>query len=381
MIEGLYLHIPFCARRCAYCDFNTYEGLQTLIPAYLEALAADLALSTRGEDGAALKSVFFGGGTPSLLPPSAVARLLKGVRQAFPRSAGLEVSLEANPGTVEGGTLAALRQAGVNRLSLGVQAVQDRALKALGRIHDASQAAQAVRLAQAADFERLSVDLMFGLPGQTMEEWEQSLAWAVDLGLPHISFYGLSVEPGTRFHQLQAQGRLELPEEGLQADMYLRGVELLAAAGLQRYEISNFARPGQACQHNRLYWLNRETLGLGAGGWSYLGGERFSRCRDPKAYIQALAQGRVPKEESEHLRGLAARGEAAYLRLRLAEGVDLAAWEAEFQRPWEEDFSGQTSALVAKGLLVREDGHVRIPTPALPLANEVFREFVFNSEM
>jgi oxygen-independent coproporphyrinogen-3 oxidase len=310
-----------------------------------------------------------------------VGRLLKGVRQAFPKAGELEVSLEANPGTVESGTFAALRQAGVNRLSLGVQASQDRALKALGRIHDARQAAQAVRSAQAAGFERLSVDLMFGLPGQTMQEWEQSLAWALDLGLTHISFYGLSLEPGTPFYQQRTEGRLELPEDGLQADMYLRGVELRAAAGLERYEISNFAKPGQACQHNRLYWLNRETLGLGAGAWSYLQGERFSRCPDPKAYVQALAQGRFPKEESQRQRGLAARGEAAYLRLRLAEGVDLKAWEAEFQRPWEADFNGQTLALRAKGLLVMEGGHLRLPIRALPLANEVFREFVFDTEL
>jgi len=380
MIEGLYLHIPFCARRCAYCDFNTYEGLESLIPSYVEALAADLGRSTRGEDGSALKSVFFGGGTPSLLPPELVDRLLESVRQAFPRAGALEVSLEANPGAVEASSFKALRQAGVNRLSLGVQAIQDRALLALGRIHDAAQAEKAVRLAQEAGFERLSVDLMFGLPGQSMQEWEQSLDWALGMGLGHISFYGLSVEPGTRFHHLQAQGRLELPEEGLQADMYTLGVQRLAEAKFARYEISNFAKPGQACQHNRLYWLNRETLGLGAGAWSYLNGERYGRTRDPKAYIQELGQGLARKQESECLKGLAARGEAAYLRLRLAEGVDLAAWAQEFGRDWEADFNGQTSALLGKGLLKMEAGRVYIPDPALPLANEVFREFVTSSE-
>jgi oxygen-independent coproporphyrinogen-3 oxidase len=380
MIEGLYLHIPFCARRCAYCDFNTYEGLEALIPRYVEALAADLARSTRGEEGEALKSVFFGGGTPSLLPPERVASLLVRVRQAFPRAKELEVSLEANPGAVEAGSFEALRQAGVNRLSLGVQAIQDRALKALGRIHDAAQAERAVRLAQAAGFERLSVDLMFGLPGQSMQEWEQSLDWALGLGLAHISFYGLSVEPGTRFHALQAQGRLELPEEGLQADMYSLGVQRLASVGLARYEVSNFAKPGHACQHNRLYWLNRETLGLGAGAWTFMGGERFGRTRDPKAYAQELDAGPARKQESESLKGLAARGEAAYLRLRLAEGVDLASWAKEFDRDWDADFNGQTSALLAKGLLQRQGGRLYIPDQALPLANEVFREFVISTE-
>jgi oxygen-independent coproporphyrinogen-3 oxidase len=381
MIEGLYLHIPFCARRCAYCDFNTYEGLEALIPSYVAALSADLARSALGDDGAALKSVFFGGGTPSLLPPELVAELLLRVRQAFPRAQALEASLEANPGAVEASSFKALRRAGINRLSLGVQASQDRALKALGRIHDSAQAERAVRLAQEAGFERLSVDLMFGLPGQSMQEWQQSLDWALGLGLSHISFYGLSVEPGTRFHALQAQGRLELPEEGLQADMYLAGVARLAAAGLVRYEISNFAKPGQACQHNRLYWLNRDTLGLGAGAWSFLKGERFGRTRDPKAYVQELAKGPASRQECQRLKGLASRGEAAYLRLRLAEGVDLAGWEQEFQRSWDSDFNGQTSALLAKGLLQRQEARLFIPDQALPLANEVFREFVISSEM
>jgi oxygen-independent coproporphyrinogen-3 oxidase len=214
------------------------------------------------------------------------------------------------------------------------------------------------------------------LPDQSLADWQESLSWAVDQGVEHLSFYGLTVEPGTRFHHLQAEGRLPLPGEALQAGMYRLGRGFLLGQGFEHYEISNFARPGHACRHNQLYWRNRDTLGIGAGAWSFLAGERSMRERDPRRYVEAVLAGSDPVVERERLEGRRARGEAALLGLRMLQGIDLAAWQAEQGRAWDEDFKEQTSRLERKGLLRADQGRVRLSEAGLLLANEAFVEFV-----
>jgi oxygen-independent coproporphyrinogen-3 oxidase len=374
VIEGLYIHIPFCAKRCHYCDFNTYEGMEGLAPEYVDALKQDLG---RAEGfGAPLKSVFFGGGTPSLLSASQVGELLKAVRLGPGLAQDAEVTLEANPGTADLEKFEGFLRAGVNRLSFGFQARQESHLRALGRIHDSSQSAQAWKLARQAGFGNLSLDLMFGLPDQTLEEWQESLEWALAFQPEHLSFYGLTIEPGTRFHHLHSQGLLPVPGEDLQADMYSWGMQRLAQAGLAQYEISNFSRPGRESVHNRLYWLNRETLGIGAGAWSYVSGLRYSREKNTPIYIEAVQKGLPVIRESERLEGSKARGEAAYLGLRLLEGIDLAVWRAENGLDLLNEFGQAADGLLKDGFLELSENRLKLTTKGIPVANHVFSAFL-----
>jgi oxygen-independent coproporphyrinogen-3 oxidase len=374
MSEGLYVHIPFCARRCHYCDFNTYEGMEGLAPDYVEALKRDLELAA-GKP-APLRSVFFGGGTPSLLSAAQIREILDAVRARCGLLPGAEITLEANPGTADLAKFEGFRAAGVNRLSFGFQAKQDKHLAALGRIHDSAQSAEAWRLARAAGFDNLSLDLMFGLPDQSAEEWRESLDWALAFQPEHLSFYGLTIESGTRYHYLQSQGQLPLPGEDLQADMYAEGIARLAAAGLGQYEISNFAKPGRESVHNRLYWQNRETLGIGAGAWSYVGGDRFMREKNPPLYMESIRQGRIPATENERLEGSLARGEAIYLGLRMLEGIDLEAWKNEKGLDLMGEFAAPAKEMLALGLLAQTENRLHLTPKGLPLANQVFSAFL-----
>jgi oxygen-independent coproporphyrinogen-3 oxidase len=374
-IEGLYVHIPFCERRCHYCDFNTYEGLDGLKGPYTEALIADIrACAERGiravEGG--LRSVYFGGGTPSSMEPQQLLAVLEAARGVFGLRPDAELSLEVNPGGALRKSLERLRRGGFNRISFGFQAAQDRHLQALGRVHNVAQSEEAWEAARAAGFDNLSLDLIFGLSGQTREEWRESLDWALARRPEHVSFYGLTVEPGTRFHHWRSQGRLPLPDEDLQAEMYEEGAAVLAAAGLRQYEISNFARPGRESVHNRLYWLNAPTLGVGAGAWSWVDGERSGRIKQPQAYMDALAAGRDPRVELERLEGRAARAEAAFLRLRLNEGIDLAAWKREHGTAFDDDFGPALERCRAAGCLEEDSGYLRLTPKGRLLANEVF---------
>lgn len=374
-VHGLYVHLPFCARRCHYCDFNTYAGLESLVPAYVEALKADLdACLAQGLKAApgGLRSVYFGGGTPTLLAPEQLAEALAAAAAGFGLASGAEVSVEANPGTVDAGSLARLRDAGFNRISFGFQAAQDRHLEALGRVHSAEDSIRAWKAASAAGFTSMSLDLMFGLSGQTRAEWDESLEWALALNPDHVSFYGLTVEPGTRFHRLATEGLLPLPGDEPQAQWYEAGVEVLGAAGLSQYEISNFAREGKASVHNSLYWRNLDTLGLGAGAWSYLGGERSGRIRSPQAYIDAVASGRSPVADSERLEGRAARGEAAMLALRMNEGISLGEWERRTGTEFLGEFGEVLAPAFRAGCLERVGERVRLTARGRLVSNEVF---------
>jgi oxygen-independent coproporphyrinogen III oxidase len=375
VIQGLYIHIPFCERRCHYCDFNTYEGMTDLAPRYVRAMAEDMRLCAesgmRAQSGG-LRSVYFGGGTPSMLEADELLTLLRAARDRFGLADGAEVTVEVNPGTADRVKLERLREGGFNRVSFGFQAAQDSHLRALGRVHTAAQSDGAWSAARAAGFDNMSLDLMFGLSGQTLPEWRESLEWGLARRPEHVSFYGLTVEAGTRFHALAGQGRLPLPDEELQATMYELGLELLQEAGLGQYEISNFALAGKEAVHNRLYWLNADTLGVGAGAWSFVAGERSGRIRWPKAYIEAVAGGRVPTAESERLSGRAARVEAAQLRLRMNQGLDLQAWRSAQGGDFLEEFGGALAPAFSAACLERTGESVRLTAKGRLLSNEVF---------
>lgn len=328
-MNALYLHIPFCRRKCPYCDFFSVAEDPGKLDGYVELLLRHLQVARQKGASGPFETVFFGGGTPSLLPAAAVAQLLDCARELFGFAADTEISLEANPGTVTAASLEGYRQAGVNRLSLGVQSLQPDNLQRMGRIHDAAQAREAVALARAAGFSNLSLDLIFGLPGQTEADLQAELEEFLALAPEHLSVYGLTIEDQTPFHHQHRRGDLSLPTEEAAAEMFLELHQRLTGSGFAHYEISNYARPGFACRHNQRYWRRQPYLGIGAGAHSFQAAAWGSRCSvapDLPLYAERLAAGLDPAEPLESFDQQGAMAETLYLGLRTAEGVS----EAEF---------------------------------------------------
>ncbi len=374
---GLYLHIPFCHTRCYYCDFNTYAGLLPLREPYVRALLTEVELAAtlaRHADGRPrrVRTLYFGGGTPSLLSADQVTRLLAACREHFAVDSEAEISLEANPGTLDQAHLTALRAAGVNRLSLGAQSFDPRLLKALGRIHSPEEISQAVSSARAAGFTSLNLDLMFGLPGQGMSQWRESLARALELRPEHLSLYSLIVEEGTPFYTWVEEGKISPGDEDLCAEMYEYADALLQQAGYENYEISNWALPGHQCQHNLIYWYNLPYLGLGAGAHSCFQGRRFSNVLEPRTYIRLLTARQRPEAESERLSLAQAMSETAFLALRTARGLHLPSFEERFgMNFWQ--FAGTRLRPVAEAGLLEYDGvWLRLSRRGRLLGNAVF---------
>jgi oxygen-independent coproporphyrinogen-3 oxidase len=387
---SVYLHIPFCTHRCGYCDFNTYAGLEDLIPAYVGALCREIALL--GESAGQrlpVHTVFFGGGTPSLLPPAELRRILEALGEAFELLSDVEVTLEANPGTVTRDTLSAYRSLGVNRLSLGMQSASPEELRILEREHSVFGVIQAVKAARQAGFENLNLDLIFGLPGQLLAGWQRSLELALGLGPEHLSLYALTVEHGTPLSHWVGRGLLPEPDPDLAADMYEWAAERLEQAGFGQYEISNWARRDgngglRACRHNLQYWRNQPYLGLGAGAHGYAGGFRVANVLVPAAYIQRLREGgvqpfpRTPAAASATPIDRAAEiGETMMMGLRLtSEGVSARAFGERFGVPLGELFAKPIDKLTRQGLLEWTGERLRLTERGKLLGNRVFVEFI-----
>ncbi|MEX2081274.1 MAG: radical SAM family heme chaperone HemW, partial [Dehalococcoidia bacterium] len=288
---AVYVHIPFCTVKCGYCDFNAYAGLHDLAPAYCDALERDIDSWAGAFAGRELASVFFGGGTPSEVPAGHIARVLARLARHSTFATDAEVSLEANPGTLTGDYLSALRAAGVGRLSIGAQSFHDSELRFLDRIHSAAASAATVRLAREAGFSNVSLDLIYGLPGASLERWLDSLGQAMALRPEHLSCYALTVEEGTPLALRVLRGELAMPDGDLLAEMYEHASEALLGAGYVQYEISNWARPGYECRHNRVYWTWGDYVPIGAGAHGFMGGRRYENVAHPREYIEATARG------------------------------------------------------------------------------------------
>lgn len=323
---GIYLHIPFCLRRCGYCDFCSYTGRLSDMPAYVERLFSEMRRTPLPPDYT-VDTVYLGGGTPSLLSGELLARLLDGVFSSFRVEPGAEISCEVNPGTVDGAALRLFRAAGVNRLSMGVQSLSDRELALLGRIHTADEAVRAFHAAREAGFDNISLDLMTGIPAETPESLAATVAGFAALGPEHISAYALKIEEGTPFAARRAS--LSLPDEDRQADAVTAAAEALEAAGYRRYEISNYARPGYESRHNLRYWRGEEYLGFGPSAYSYFGGWRYGYGRDLDAYLR---DGFLPRQDETYIDARAEEEEFLMLRLRLCEGIPVREYEARFHR-------------------------------------------------
>lgn len=380
---SLYVHIPFCHSKCHYCDFNSYAGQLRWREPYVQALMSEIAwagdLARRsGQAGAPTeqpwpcRTIFFGGGTPSLLEAEQVAQILAAAWQAFAVQADAEITLEANPGTLEQAHLTALRAAGVNRLSMGAQSFDAGLLRWMGRIHNPEEIESAVQMARRAGFENINLDFIFGLPNQSMEQWESTLERALALSPDHLSLYALIVEEGTPLHRWVEQGRVHPADEDMTAEMYLLAQRRLAEAGYTQYEISNWARPGKACQHNLTYWRNLPYLGVGAGAHSCFGGRRFSTVLKVREYIEQAQHEGQAVVSTETISPDLEMAETAMLALRLNVGLSLALFERRYGISFDGVFGERLAPIEAVGLLERADGVVRLSEQGRLLGNEVF---------
>ena len=394
---ALYVHIPFCETKCPYCDFNTYAGIEPLMPAYVAALRKEVEVWGGLLGHAEVRTIFFGGGTPSYLPAADIAAILDSVGEAFDASNAAEVTLEANPGDLSPPKLAAYLDSGVNRLSIGVQSLDDRLLGILGRRHTAEEARQAFRMAIDAGFDNVSIDLMYGLPHQTLDHWGRTVSAAAELGPHHVSMYCLTLEEGTPMAQWVGAGKMPDPDPDLAADMYLTAEDHLRNAGYGHYEISNWAQPGKESRHNLIYWRNQPFLGVGPGAHSYLAGRRFSNLKSPREYVRRLAPSltlplRGPEKSPFPHRGKVRMGvpvvetieeidrrmemaETMMLGLRLEEGVSVEEFDQRFCTTPHEEFGEVMETLRTDGLIEAPDGHIRLTDRGRLLGNEAFSRF------
>ena len=369
---GVYVHVPFCLTRCHYCDFVTYTGMEGLRRPYAAAVAeeAALAVAALGPEPPPVTSVFVGGGTPTLLPAEDLGRLLDRLRELLAFAPGAEVTVEANPETVDAATAAGLAGAGVTRVSMGAQSFDDRVLAALGRVHDAARVGAAVATLRAAGVPALNLDLIYGGPGEDDRSWAATLEAAIALDPEHLSAYALTIEPATKFGRLIAAGRMAEPAEDDLADRYETACAVLAGAGYGHYEVSNWARPGHASRHNLTYWRRGRYLGLGAGAHEFDGTTRRWNLAGVPAYLEAVHDGRRPTEGQERLDPEQARFEALALRLRTVEGltpeearalgVDPGGEEAEQLRSAGLLASGPGLVLTEKGMFLHGEVVARL---------------------
>lgn len=367
---GLYIHIPFCRSKCRYCGFNSYSGMDWLVPQYVEAIAGEIR---RCGERLEVGSIYLGGGTPTILSGDQLGTVLDACRCAFAVDDAAEVTIEANPGSVTGPFLRQLRRLGVNRVSLGVQSFNDGELTSLGRAHSSAQAFEAYGLARDL-FDNVNVDLLYALPGQTPAEWERTLERALALGPDHVSLYPLSIEEGTPLSRDVLLGRVTPADPDVAADMYLLAETMLGA--YEHYEISNWAAPGKRCRHNVTYWKNLPYLGFGAGAHSSHAGRRFSNVRSPVDYVRILDAAASPVDFEEHIDAALEMAETMILGLRLSEGVDLAGFTLRFGRDAAEVYAREIEELVGLGLLVLDGGSIRLTARGRLLGNQAFLRFL-----
>ena len=328
MTLSFYVHIPYCIKRCGYCDFNTYTPSELQDGASLEIVSNDYIDAVLRELESAPKdlvpTIFFGGGTPSLLPANDLGRVIAAIKERNTVTDDCEITLEANPDSVTAEKLSAYLAAGFNRISFGMQSAQPHVLAVLDRTHNPENVKRAVDMARSAGFGSISVDLIYGTPGESLEDWRSTVTEALSLDIDHISAYGLIIENGTKLAAQIKRGDVTAPVDDLMADMYLLVDQMCNAAGLNWYELSNWAKPGQECQHNIAYWKSANWWGLGAGAHSHLNGKRFWNIKHPSAYKQKLFAGQSPIAETEELTPTQLRDESVMLAIHMRSGLDLA---------------------------------------------------------
>ena len=391
---SLYVHVPFCLTKCPYCDFNTYQGIESQFGDFLAAVTGEIAAWATALGRPAVHTIFLGGGTPSYLPAGGVGRILDAIAAAYPIRSDAEITAECNPNDLTNARCADLRAAGINRVSIGVQSMDNGLLEMLGRRHDADEAVAALHACRRAGFDNVNLDLMYGLPQQSLAQWQDTMAQTLALAPEHLSLYSLTLEEGTPLRRWVEQGRLPEPDPDLAADMYDFACAALLDAGYHHYEISNWCRPGRESEHNLAYWRNLHWLGVGPGAHSSLGGVRFWTVRSPRDYARKAAEwaataaswasvtaagiDHVPTVDGlEVIDQATTAAETMFLGLRLLDGMDVAAASESAGVDLLARYETELAELTADGLLVWEsDGRLRLAEDAYLVANQVFTRFL-----
>jgi len=377
MIKGAYVHIPFCEHICYYCDFNKYFIQNQPVIAYLKALDEEMAEGLSSSLHAKPETIFIGGGTPTALSDEAFAFMMDSVsNRLYEEGDTKEFTVEINPENLNPLKLDVMKRAGVNRLSIGVQTFDDHLLTEIGRKHTRQSAIEAIALARQYGFDNISIDLMFGLPGQSKQQLQASLDEVLFLQAQHVSIYSLQIEPRTIFYNRLKKGKLTLPSQDIEADMYGYLIDFLAAHGIKQYEISNFAISDHESQHNLIYWNNEEYYGFGAGAHGYVHGKRVVNARAIKGYIRRIEEQGRACVESHSVTIQEKMEEEMFLGLRKLIGVSKQQFLKKFHHPMEQYYKEAIKALVAKGLLVEQDGWLRLSRKGIFLGNEVFEAFL-----
>lgn len=375
----IYIHIPFCVKKCAYCDFLSAPANEEAREKYVELLCEEISAACGKTEGYKVTSIFLGGGTPSLLTGKQVEKVLQAIYENFEVNKDVEITLEMNPGTVTTEKLEKYRESGINRLSIGLQSVHDAELKMLGRIHTYAEFLDAYRMARKAGYENINIDLISAIPGQTVESWEESLRKTAALEPEHISAYSLIIEPGTPFYEWYGDEkkrndkRLELPDEDDEREIYRRTKEILEELGYHRYEISNYARPGFECRHNLGYWERVPYLGFGIGAASFFGHARYSNPSEIEEYKKCFAE----KFKAPVLAQEEEMEEFMFLGLRKMNGVSKEEFQKEFRTEIESIYGKQKEKLIKMNLIEEQDGRLLLTEKGIDVSNAVFVEFMF----
>jgi len=373
---GLYIHIPFCARKCRYCDFVSWPGMEDAWEPYINAVIKELEQKSEMARQCRVVSIFLGGGTPSLLPGSAIQRIMEAARKHYSLLPDTETTIEANPGTLDHDRLRAYREAGINRLSIGLQAWQNHLLEFMGRIHKASEFDEAVFMAQDHGFSNINADIIFGIPYQTMEDWLETISRVLSCQIPHVSCYSLTVEEGTRFGKLKQEGIWPEPDEDLEREMYRAAIDVFGEAGFEQYEISNMAKPHYRCRHNMNYWLRGEYLGFGVAAHSFFNQARFANTPDLRLYMESVERGNAALSEYYYISNEEALSESMILGLRLTEGIDLDELSSVYRTDVRKKYGKKLADLAERELVELNGSVVRLTKRGMDFANQVFVEFI-----
>ncbi len=374
---GLYIHIPFCYAKCPYCDFfSIVADNESIKNKYLDALKKEIEIYSQKYPKILVQSIYLGGGTPTVLSGQQIAEILTLSYKHFNISKNIEITIESNPATFDCKKANVLLQSGVNRLSLGAQSFSNRLLKKIRRIHAKEDIINSYHIARGTGFNNINLDVMFGLPGQTLKQFDRTLEGIIKLYPEHISIYALSIEPGTPFEDLMERGMIKIPSDDVTHDMYRKAIDFLNKYSYEHYEISNFAQPGKRCLHNQIYWKNQFYLGLGVASTSYMENKRFKNCSDLNQYIYLLEHNILPIESKEVLPLKEEMAETIILHLRMMEGLAKHDFMARFKLPVETIFARQLKKLKKQGLLDDNESNYFLTKRGISLSNIVFMEFL-----
>lgn len=366
---GLYVHIPFCKKKCFYCDFNSYENCENLVDSYIEALIRELSMYTdKGEYQ--FKTIFIGGGTPTLINSYLIRKIIENVRPFIQSDA--EISIECNPGTADNIKMKHYFDLGINRISIGLQAWQDSILRRIGRIHTKDEFLYTLYNAKKAGFKNINIDLMFSLPYQSKEEWEETLREVIKLDVEHISCYSLKLEEGTKLYELYKNGIIDIPNDETDRDMYKRAIEILEKNDFYQYEISNFSKPNFECKHNLIYWKNEEYIGVGTGSHSKIDNRRFWNCPNINQYIKSLDEGVLPQSGEEFVSKDESMWETIILGLRLNRGINIDSFEKKYNIDFINKYGKKVESLISENLVTMENGRIFLTPKGRDLSNKVF---------